>query len=76
MYQCCYLRFECLHNQFYVILYVILIILCGCGSSMGGMGDGGWGGGQGQSQGVARGWPPHSKLPFLSLFFLDKKYIY
>ncbi len=31
MYQCCYLRFECLHNQFYVILYVILIILFGGG---------------------------------------------
>ncbi len=38
MYQCCYLRFECLHNQFCVILYVILIILFGCGSWMGGGG--------------------------------------
>ncbi len=35
MYQCCYLRFGCLHNPFYVILYVILIILFGYGSWMG-----------------------------------------
>ncbi len=38
MYQCCYLRFECLHNQFSVILYVILMILFGCGSRVYGWG--------------------------------------
>ncbi len=39
MYQC-YLRFECLHNQFYVILYVVVIILFGSGSWGGGGGGG------------------------------------
>ncbi len=37
MYQSCYLRLECLHNQFCVILYIILIILFGYGSLMGGV---------------------------------------
>ncbi len=35
------LLFECLHNQFCVILYVILIILFGCGCGCLG-GGGGW----------------------------------